>query len=427
MSESLRERRARLLGRDVPTFYRTPVHIVRGEGVWLWDAEGRRYLDAYNNVPHVGHAHPRVAEAVARQSATLNVHSRYLHAGILDYAERLAASFGHGLTQTLFACTGSEAMDAALRMAEAATGRTGIVATDNTYHGNTRAVAQLSTRRPPIGGYPPHVRLIPAPDELRPVGGDADGQAGAFAGHLARAVAELEEAGHGLAAFVLCPVFANEGLPGLPPGWLDAAARVVRQAGGMVIADEVQPGLGRLGSHWWGHQSMDLAPDIAVLGKSLGNGYPLAAALTRPEIMDAFRGAFGYFNTFAATPVAAAAGSATLDVIEDEGLMENAARVSAHLAARLAALDAPGVGRVTARGLLFAVELVEADGKTPDGARAAEVVEDMRHAGVLIGRIGRQGHVLKIRPPLPFAAAHADLTADALARALMRTGTDVPA
>jgi 4-aminobutyrate aminotransferase-like enzyme len=427
MSESLPERRARLLGRDVPTFYRAPVHIVRGEGVWLWDAEGRRYLDAYNNVPHVGHGHPRVVEAMCRQAAALNVHSRYLHEGILDYAERLAATFGHGPTQTLFACTGSEAMDAALRMAEAATGRTGIVATDNTYHGNTRAVAQLSTRRPPIGGYPSHVRLIPAPDELRPVGGDAEGQAGAFAGHLARAVAELEEAGHGLAAFVLCPVFANEGLPGLAPGWLDDAARVARQAGGLVIADEVQPGLGRLGSHWWGHQLMGLAPDIAVLGKSLGNGYPLAAAVTRPDIMDAFRGAFGYFNTFAATPVAAAAGSAVLDVIEAEGLMENAARVSSHLAARLEALAEPGLVRVTARGLMLAVELAEADGLTPDGARAAEVVEDMRRAGVLIGRIGRHGQVLKIRPPLPFAIEHADRTADALAAALSRTRADVPA
>ncbi|MCE8470550.1 aminotransferase class III-fold pyridoxal phosphate-dependent enzyme, partial [Rhodovulum sulfidophilum] len=199
MTDPLIERRARLLGPNVPTFYDEPVHIVRGEGVWLWDAAGRRYLDAYNNVPHVGHCHPKVVEAIAAQAARLNTHTRYLHETILDYVERLTATLGHDLSQAVMVCTGSEANDVALRMAQAATGKTGLIATDNTYHGNTAAVSALSTRRPPIGGYPPHVRLVPAPDSLAPLGGSAEAQPEAFAANVARAIAELEEAGHGFA------------------------------------------------------------------------------------------------------------------------------------------------------------------------------------------------------------------------------------
>ncbi len=416
MPETITARRARLLGPNVPTFYRQPPEIVRGEGVWLWDSEGRRYLDAYNNVPHVGHCHPLVVEAVSRQLATLDTHSRYLHRGILDYAERLTDTFGHGLSQALFACTGSEAMDVALRMAQAATGRAGIVATDTTYHGNTASVSQLSTRRPPVGGRAAHVRLVPAPDGRPPEGG-TEAQAAAFAAHVARAAAELEAEGHGLAALVVCPVFANEGLPRIRRGWLDPAARAVRAAGGLLIADEVQPGLGRLGSHLWGHDLLAVSPDIAVLGKALGNGHPLAALVTRPDLMAAFRERFGYFNTTAATPVAAAAGNAVLDVMAREGLVENAALMGERLSRALAALERPGIARVTVHGLMAAVELVDGAGR-PDPARAEDAVERMKQAGVLIGRIGREMHVLKIRPPLCFAPEHVDRLAEALAAAL---------
>ncbi len=211
MSNDLMARRAAVLGPNMPTFYERPVHLVRGEGVWLWDAEGRRYLDCYNNVPHVGHCHPRVVAAVARQSGLLNTHTRYLHEGIVGYAERLVGKFGHDLAQVIMVCTGSEANDIALRMAQAVTGKTGIIATDNTYHGNTTATAQLSTRRPPIGGYPGHVRLVPAPDGLAPLGGSLAAQPAAFAANVARAIAELEAAGHGFSGMMLCPIFANEG------------------------------------------------------------------------------------------------------------------------------------------------------------------------------------------------------------------------
>ncbi|HSF65197.1 MAG TPA: aminotransferase class III-fold pyridoxal phosphate-dependent enzyme, partial [Paracoccaceae bacterium] len=205
--ESLTDRRARLMGPNVPTFYRSPVHLVRGQGVWLWGADGQRYLDAYNNVPHVGHCHPRVIAAIAHQAGILNTHTRYLHDLVLNYIERLTATLGHGISQAILTCTGSEANDIALRMAQAVTGATGIIATDNTYHGNTAAVSALSSRRPPIGGYPPHVRLVPAPDTLRPLGGSLDAQPAAFAANVAAAIADLKGKGFGFSGMMLCPVF----------------------------------------------------------------------------------------------------------------------------------------------------------------------------------------------------------------------------
>jgi 4-aminobutyrate aminotransferase-like enzyme len=258
-------RRAAILGPNVPTFYTEPVHLVRGEGVWLWDADGKRYLDCYNNVAHVGHCHPKVVEAIARQAGLLNTHTRYLHEGILDYAERLVGKFGHDLAQVIMVCTGSEANDIALRMAQAVTGKTGIIATDNTYHGNTFAVAQLSTRRPPIGGYPSHVRLVPAPDTLLPLGGSAEAQSVAFAANVTRAIDELQAAGHGLAGMMFCPIFSNEGMPGIAPGFLDPAVAEIRKAGGLILCDEVQPGFGRIGQ-WWGHEWLGVAPDVVTIG-----------------------------------------------------------------------------------------------------------------------------------------------------------------
>ncbi|MFA7433131.1 MAG: aspartate aminotransferase family protein [Gemmobacter sp.] len=419
-TESLTERRARLMGPNVPTFYASPVHIVRGEGVWLWDAGGRRYLDCYNNVPHVGHCHPKVVEAIARQAATLNTHTRYLHGLVLDYIERLTATLDHGISQAIMVCTGSEANDIALRMAQAVTGRTGLIATDNTYHGNTAAVSALSTRRPPIGGYPPHVRLVPAPDSLRPVGGSAAGQAAAFAAHVARAIDELEDAGHGFAGMILCPLFANEGLPDLAPGFLDPAMQAIRRAGGVVISDEVQPGFGRTGSHFWGHDRLGFVPDVVTVGKPMANGHPVAAVLARPDVMAAFREAFGYFNTFGGNPVSAAACMAVMDVIEAEGLVENASDTGAYLLGRMRALRHPWLRQVRGAGLFFGLEFVDDSGK-PATDLAAELVERMVARGFLINRIGRAMNTLKIRPPMPFGRDHADLLADALEEVLAET------
>ncbi len=411
-NDDLIRRRERLLGPNVPTFYDQPLHLVRGQGVWLYDADGRAYLDCYNNVAHVGHCHPHVVEAIARQAATLNTHTRYLHEGLLDYGERLVARLGHGLEQILMCCTGSEANDVALRMAQAVTGKTGIIATDNTYHGNTTAVAHLSTRRPPIGGWPAHVRRVPAPDSLAAAGLDG----AAFAAHVARAIDELKAEGCGFATLILCPVFANEGLPDVAPGFLDQTAALVRDAGGLILCDEVQPGFARLGRHWWGHDWLGFAPDVVTLGKPMGNGHPVAAVVARPDVMAAFRQAFGYFNTFGGNPVSVAAAAAVLDVMEAERLDENAVRVGDAMLAGLRGLDHPLIAGVRGRGLFLAVEL--ARNGVPDSAAAAEVVEAMKDRGVLIGRVGRQQHILKLRPPMPFSADNAAEAVEALREAL---------
>ena len=420
MSETLIDRRARLMGPNVPTFYRTPVHIVKGEGVWLWDAAGNRYLDCYNNVPHVGHCHPRVVQAICAQVGQLNTHTRYLHDGVLDYIERLTATFSHGISQVIMTCTGSEANDIALRMAQAATGKTGIIATDATYHGNTMAVSQLSTRKPPIGGRWPNVRLVPAPDSLRRP--DPDGSI--FAGHVAKAVQELEAAGFGCSGILLCPMFANEGLPSLPQGWLNKTVDIIRAAGGIVISDEVQPGFGRAGSHFWGHDKLGFAPDVVVMGKPMANGHPVGAVATRPDVMAAFRNAFSYFNTFGGNPVSAAAALAVLDVIRDEGLQDNAARVSAHVAERMAALRHPLLRDTRSNGLFFGAEFILDNGQ-PATRFCADLVEAMVASGVLMNVIGAGRNILKIRPPMPFSLENADVLMDRLEAAL--TSTPVPA
>jgi 4-aminobutyrate aminotransferase-like enzyme len=415
------DRRARLMGPNVPTFYRTPVQIVQGQGVWLWDANGKRYLDCYNNVAHVGHCHPRVVAAIATQAGILNTHTRYLHDLVLDYIERLTAKLGHGLSQAIMVCTGSEANDIAIRMAQAVTGKTGMIATDNTYHGNTALVSQLSTRKPPIGGYAPWVRLVPSPDTLRPVGGSVAGQALAFAAEVERAIAELEASGAGFAGMLLCPVFANEGLPDLPRDFLAPTINVIRKAGGVVIADEVQPGFGRVGSHFWGHDLMGIAPDVVTVGKPMGNGHPVGAVLARPDVMAAFRNAFSYFNTFGGNPVSAAACLAVLDVMEDEGLQENAAQTSAYLVERLRALRHPYLANVRATGQFYGVEFVTDAAMTPATVFVADLIETLVARGFILNKIGRGANTLKIRPPMVFGREHADLLADALETALHET------
>lgn len=422
MTTDMLERRARRLGPDVPTFYTDPVHITRGEGVWLWDAEGRKYLDCYNNVPHVGHCHPHVVEAIAKQAATLNTHTRYLHDGILDYADRLAEKFSHDISQLIMVCTGSEANDIAMRMAQAVTGKTGFIATDNTYHGNTWAVSQLSTRRPPIGGRADWIRLVPAPDSLSPLGGTMDTQPDGFAQNVARAIAELEASGHGFAGMMLCPTFANEGFPAIAPGFLDPTVAVIKQAGGLILCDEVQPGFGRVGTHWWGHEWLGFAPDVVTLGKPMANGHPVATTLTRPDIMAAFRTAFGYFNTFGGNPVSCAAAMAVLDVIEADGLRENAQKLGEYALERMREIQHPLIAQTRGTGLFFGMEFVE--NGAPATAFAAQVVERMRQKGVLLNTIGRHKNTLKMRPPMPFSISNCDLAMECLTETLVELPHD---
>lgn len=421
-------RRHRLLGPNVSTFYEEPVHIVKCQGVWLWDADGRQYLDCYNNVPHVGHCHPKVVDAIATQAATLNTHTRYLHEGILDYIEALTSKFHESLTSAIMVCSGSEANDIALRMAQAATGNTGIIATDMTYHGNTALVSQLSTRKPPIGGFSANIRHVPAPDCVRPLGGQP-GQpfADAFAAEVEKAIAALDASGHGVACLIICPFFANEGFPDLPKGFLDKAIAVVRKAGGVVIADEVQPGFGRIGTHWWGHEKIGFVPEIVTIGKPMANGHPVAAVVAGHDILSAFRTEFGYFNTFGGNPVSCAAAMAVLEVIEDEGLVENARVVGEHALNRLRELQQkyPVIGNVRGSGLFFGAEMVLDDAMTPASNFTARVVEGMKANGILLNRLGKEYATLKIRPPIVFSKENADLLIDTLDAVLAQTPVDV--
>jgi len=420
MSDLL-ERRAKALGPNVPTFYKDPVHIVRGEGVWLWDASGKRYLDCYNNVPHLGHCHPRVVAVIAEQAAQLNTHTRYLHEGILAYVERLTSTFEHDLSQVIMVCSGSEANDIALRMAQAMSGERGFIATNATYHGNTSAVSQLSVRKPPIGGYADHVRLVPAPTTLSPLGGNAAQQGAAFASGIKQAILELEDSGIGFAGLLLCPIFANEGLPDLADDFLKDTAAAVREAGGLFICDEVQPGFGRTGRAMWSHGWMGMAPDVVTLGKPMGNGHPVAAVVARPDVMAGFRDAFGYFNTFGGNPVSCAAAMAVLDVLEDEGLQQHAARMSPQVVAMLKGLDWQAQAHIRGRGQFYAVELTREG--VPAADLAAWIIEDLRQRGVLMGVIGPDRNILKFRPPMPFGETHAALLIDTLENTLSQCPT----
>jgi 4-aminobutyrate aminotransferase-like enzyme len=412
-NQDLLARRERLLGRNMSTFYQEPVHLVKGEGVWLWDADGKRYLDCYNNVPHVGHCHPRVVEAICRQASMLNTHTRYLHEGILDYVERLTATFDTSLDTAILTCTGSEANDVALRMAQAVTGRTGVIATNHTYHGNTAAVSQLSTRMPPVGGFGGHVRHVPAPDGYRPLGGEpGEAFAKAWAAAVEQAIEELQATPHGFSALIIDPFFANEGFPDLPANFLAPAITAVRKAGGLVICDEVQPGFGRTGTHMWGHQRAGIIPDIVTLGKPMGNGHPIGGVVANAETLNAFRKAFRYFNTFGGNPVSCAAAMAVLDVIEDEKLLENAHIVGDHARQGLQALAQKHglIGNVRGSGLFFGAELVlDREEKTPATDIATTVINRMRERGVLMGKLGIHQNATKIRPPMPFSKENADL------------------
>ena len=425
MTESLTDRRARLLGPNMSTFYDEPVHLVRGLGTRLWDAEGREYLDCYNNVPHVGHCHPKVVEAICAQAGTLNTHTRYLHEGILDYVEALTGMVGAPFDTALMTCTGSEANDVALRMAQALTGKTGVIATDHTYHGNTTAVHQLSRTNPPPGGYAGNVAFVPAPDSYRPLGGEAGmAHAHAFAAAVERQIAALEATEHGFSTLMLCPFFANEGFPDLPHGWLDPTVDVVRRAGGVIIADEVQPGFGRLGTHFWGFQKIGFVPDIITIGKPMANGHPVAAVIAPHETMYAFRNSFRYFNTFGGNPVSCAAAMATLRVVQEEGLMENARLVGDY--ARAGLRDLAGrhacIGDVRGSGLFFGAEMVLDRGtKAPATAFTKRVANGMRQRGVLLNFLGIHYNVLKMRPPMVFSRADADRMLEALDQVLHDT------
>jgi 4-aminobutyrate aminotransferase-like enzyme len=409
-------RRADLLGPAYRLFYDEPVHLVRGEGVWLYDADGEAYLDAYNNVPSVGHCHPKVVEALTRQAGTLNTHTRYLHENILEYGAALLATLPVEIERLMLTCTGSEANDLALRIANAQTGGMGIVVTDLAYHGVTMAVAEMS---PSFGlTLPPHVRTVAPPDAYRR-GSDDLGQA--FASDVAAAFSDLEANGIKPAAFVFDSIFTSDGVFADPAGFMGPAVDAARTAGALVIADEVQPGFCRTGDAFWGFQRHGYLPDIVTMGKPMGGGHPVAGLAARAEVLDDFGNATRYFNTYGGNPVSCAVGMTVLEVIREEGLQENAAEVGNFLRQELRdfANRHHLIGDVRGAGLMIGVELVrDRTTKTYASDEAGRLVNGLRRRKVLISRSGPGGNILKIRPPLPFSRDNAALLLERMDEAL---------
>jgi 4-aminobutyrate aminotransferase-like enzyme/Ser/Thr protein kinase RdoA (MazF antagonist) len=415
---SLSTRRATAFGPAVdPLFYDEPIQVAGAEGVWITDAAGRRYLDAYNNVPCVGHGHPRVTAAIARQSRRINTHMRYLHAGAIELAERLAASCPPELDTVLLVNSGSEANDLAWRMATAITGRRGGLCTDFAYHGITEATEALS----PEGWFdrprPPHVETWAPPDAYRGLHVDA----GAFAGALAR----MADRGLSPAAAILDGLVTSDGIADLDPGYVQELVRLTHDAGGLWIADEVQAGHGRTGDALWSFARFGIVPDFVTLGKPMGNGHPVAAVITRRDIASALVGHATLFSTFGGNPVSAAAALAVLDVIDDERVLERVQRTGRALRTALdeAAGDDSAIGDVRGVGLAVGVEfVVDPATRECDGPRARAVRDRMRHLGVLVGITGPGGNVLKIRPPLALTEAHVPPLVEAFATAVSHTG-----
>jgi 4-aminobutyrate aminotransferase-like enzyme/Ser/Thr protein kinase RdoA (MazF antagonist) len=412
-TRGLLERRRRVLPRS-PLFYDHPVHLVRGEGVWLFDPDGRRYLDCYNNVPVVGHSHPRVVQAVTQQQRLLATHSRYLHEAVVELAERLQATLPPTLDAMLVVNSGSEANDLAWRIARAATGRAGAVVSSYAYHGLTEATHALSPEDWAAADRPAHVATVPAPDGYRgEYRREEDGWAERYAAHIDGAAHALGD--RGLAAMYVDPAFTANGILSPPPGYLQDAARRVRALGGLLVADEVQAGHGRSGSHLWSFQASGIEPDMVVMGKPMGNGFPVAVLVARADLLAAVPEETELFSTFGGNPVACAAALAVLDVIADEGLIANAGQTGAYLRHGLTGLAQrhPVIGDVRGQGLLLGVELAD-ETRTPAAGQARKVTEALRERGILVSATGPAGNVLKVRPPLVFQREHADLLLQAL-------------
>ncbi len=422
--ETLR-RRGALVGPSVRIAYRNPVRIVRGWRQYLYNDDGRRFLDAYNNVPHVGHAHPRVVQAAARQMSVLNTNTRYLHDGLEEYAERLTDTLPDGLRVCYLLSSASEANELALRLARAYTDATDMVVLEAAYHGNTGTLVDISPYKhagPGGRGAPEWVHVAPLADDYRGAYKRDNPRAGAlYAAALGRVIDAAVARGRKIAGFIAesCPSVGGQLM--FPPGYLAESYAHVRRAGGVCIADEVQTGLGRIGSHFWAFESQHVVPDIVVMGKPLGNGHPLAAVVTTRAIADAFDNGMEFFSTFGGNTVSCAVGLAVLDVVRDEALQLHAHDVGARMLSKLRAMASRYelVGDVRGSGLFLGVELVrDSDTLEPAAAEASYVSNRMREEGILLGTDGPHHNVIKIRPPMPFDDGNADWLVEVMDRVL---------
>ena len=392
--KSLIQERSRLLGRNLSVAYERPLNIVRGSMQYLYDDEGRRYLDAYNNVAHVGHCHPRVVAAGQQQMELLNTNTRYLSELILEYAEKLTATLPDSLRVCFFVNSGSEANELALRLARARTKSRDLIVLEHAYHGNTTTLIDISPYKhdgPGGEGAPTWVHKSPLPKSQD----DAE--------HVAELAGQLK-----LCGFIAESMPSVAGQIIFPDGYLARVYEGVRDAGGVCIADEVQTGYGRIGTHFWAFEKYGVVPDIVVLGKPIGNGHPIGAAITTRAIADSFANGMEFFSTFGGNNVSCAIGLKVLEVLRDENLQAHALEVGELLLARLRELQQRYeiISDVRGSGLFIGVELMR--DSQPASEEASRLVNQMRERGILFGTDGPHHNVLKIRPPMPFSQADAD-------------------
>jgi len=419
-AETLAARHA-FLGKNLSISYQRPLKIVRGWMQCLYDDTGRAYLDMYNNVPLVGHSHPRVVKAVQEQLALLNTNTRYLHDNVNRYAKRLTRLLPEPLRVCFFVNSGSEANELALRLTRAHTGREDVIVLEHAYHGHTNTLIDISPYKfdgPGGRGRKPWVHVAPLADDYRGLYRRDDSDAGEkYAGHVEEILARTKAEGHGIAAYIAETLPSVGGQIVFPPGYLAKVYSRVRAAGGVCIADEVQVGFGRLGSHFWGFETQGVTPEVVVLGKPIGNAFPLAAVITTREIANSFSNGMEFFSTFGGNPVACAAGLAVLDVLEHEQLQKNALRVGTHLMTSLKKLQERHnlIGDVRGSGLYLGIDLVlDRETRKPAPLQASYVVNRLRDCGILTGTDGPHHNVLKLRPPLVFSESDADFFAKTL-------------
>ena len=405
-------KRSQFMG-DSPLFYKEPINLESGEGVWLYDKSGKKYLDVYNNVPVAGHCHPRIIASLTDQASKLNVHSRYVSDVVVDYSEKLISLHSDNLTKLQMACSGTEAVEIAIKMARIHTGGEGIICSNATYHGNSHETFRMT-----IGPFEPEFRRVAYPEFYRPIeeGLSEQDLCELYVKEVEKQIKSFKQDGIKFAGLIFCSIFANEGLPDFPKDYLTKVSKLVRDSGGVVILDEVQAGFGRTGT-WWGYELSNVSPDIAVMGKPMGSGLPVSGVVATEEITNSFHKKAFYFNTTAATPLQAAVGGTVIDIIQEEGLVENASRIGSYLKSELEKIkdNFDFLGDIRGPGLFIGLDIVDnKEDKNPDKDKAVELVEMLKTKGILISNAGQYRNVLKLRPPLVFDSSHADLVLEGL-------------
>ena len=413
-------KRTQFMG-ESPLFYKEPIYLEKGEGVWLYDKAGKKYLDVYNNVPVAGHCHPRIIASLTDQASKLNVHSRYISDVVVDYSEKLVSLHSDNLSKLQMACSGTEAVEIAIKMARIHTGGQGIICSNATYHGNSHETFRMT-----IGPFEPEFRRVTYPESYRPIkeGLSQEELCTLYLKEVEKQIEGFSQDGIKFAGLIFCSLFANEGLPDFPKDYLTKVSKLVRDSGGVLILDEVQAGFGRTGT-WWGYQLSNVSPDIAVMGKPMGSGLPVSGVIATEEISNTFHEKAFYFNTTAATPLQAAVAGTVIDIIQDEGLIENAEKIGGYLKTELLKIkdDFDYLGDVRGPGLFIGLDIVDnKEDKNPDREKAIEIVEILKNEGVLISNAGQYRNVLKLRPPLVFDLDNAKLLLETLNQAFREVG-----